>query len=120
MKKFDYKSDYKKFNPKSEVKITFMDGKEEVTKKVHIISINAKGLSFEDKENIYECTPAEVKNIQKRSKKILFLAVVTIVFLILIFTGKLIKNFWDRHNDNKYQYYHYEEVQSYYGVDWYK
>lgn len=83
--KFDYKNEYQKFKPKSRVKITFMDGTKEVTKKVRIISINAKGISFEDKESVYECTPSEIKNIRKRNKKLLALiAVFTVLVLIIL------------------------------------
>ncbi len=81
--KFDYKNEYQKFKPKSKVKITFMDREKEVTKKVRIISIDAKGISFEDKENVYECTPAEIKNIRKKSKRLLALIVTSIIFVLI-------------------------------------
>lgn len=65
MKKFDYKSVYKKYRSGDKVKITFMDAKVPVTETVRIISINDKKISFEDKENVYECTSTEIVNIKK-------------------------------------------------------
>lgn len=97
--KFDYKNEYQKFKPKTKVKISFMDGKGAVTKNVHITSINAKGISFEDKENVYECTPDEIKNIRKRSKKLTVLIVVTMVFVLMILTDALIR--WTTDNSRK-------------------
>ena len=64
MKKFDYKSAHKKYRSGDTVKITFMDDKVSVTEIVRIISINDKKISFEDKENIYECTSSEIVNIR--------------------------------------------------------
>ena len=65
MKKFDYKSVYKKYRSGDRVKITFMDAKRPITETVRIISINDKKISFEDKENVYECTSTEIVNIKK-------------------------------------------------------
>ena len=102
--KFNYKSDYKKFKPNSKVKITFMDGKNEVTKKVRIISIGEKAISFEDKETVYECTPSEIKNI-KKSRKILISIIIFGIFLLLITLVNYI-----------YSYYYKYGVVSAYGV----
>ena len=65
MQKFDYKSAYKKYRSGDRVKITFMDAKRPITETVRIISINDKKISFEDKENVYECTSTEIVNIKK-------------------------------------------------------
>ena len=65
MKEFDYKSDYKKFRSGNVVRITFIDGKMPITKIAQIISIDDKKISFEDKENIYECIPKEILRIKK-------------------------------------------------------
>ena len=63
MKKFDYKSAYKKFHCGDMAEITFIDNKKALTKEVRINSINDKKISFEDNKTIYECSPAEIKNI---------------------------------------------------------
>ena len=81
--KFNYKSDYKKFKPNSKVRITFMDGKNEITKKVRIISIGEKAISFEDKETVYECTPSEIKNI-KESRKIFITYFIWIILYFIL------------------------------------
>lgn len=81
--KFSYKSDYKKFNVKDKVKITFWDGKKEITKKVQIVLIDAKKISFKDKETVYECLPSKIKNIRKRSKWITTLFIVSAVFVLI-------------------------------------
>ena len=80
-RKFDYKTSYLKFKPKDKVKITFVDEGKVVTKKAKLISISSKSISFEDKENVYECVPSEIKNIRKRSKK--FLITVLLIWLIV-------------------------------------
>lgn len=90
MKKFDYKNEYQKFKPKSKVKITFMDGKEEATKKVRIISINAKEISFEDKKNVYECTPSEIRNIKKITAKLPILIIISVIFVLLAIVNFLV------------------------------
>ncbi len=71
MKKFDYQSAYKKYRSGDTVKITFMDDKVPVTKTVRIISIDDKKVSFEDEENVYECTPTEIINIKHIRKRLL-------------------------------------------------
>lgn len=63
MKKFDYKSAYKKFHCGDMAEITFIENKKALTKEVRINSINDKKISFEDNKTIYECSPAEIKNI---------------------------------------------------------
>ena len=82
--KFDYKSDYKKFKPEEKVKITFIDSEKSVIKKVKIISIDAKKISFEDKENIYECVPSEIIKIKKSGKTIKNMILLLEIFLLTI------------------------------------
>ena len=65
MQKFDYKSAYKKYRSGDKVKITFIDKKIPVTETVRIISIDDKKISFEDKENICECSSSEIMGIRK-------------------------------------------------------
>ncbi len=65
MKKFDYQSAYKKYRSGDKVKITFIDKKIPVTETVRIISIDDKKISFEDQENVYECTSTEIVNMKK-------------------------------------------------------
>lgn len=88
--KFDYNSEYQKFKSKNKVKITFMDGKEEVTKKVHIISIDAKEISFEDKEVVYKCVAAEIKNIQKSQNMRALIVVFEILLLLSLMSYTII------------------------------
>ena len=115
MKKFDYLLDYKKFKPKDKVKITFIEDKKEITKKGRIISIDAKGISFENKGYIYEYTPAEIKNIRKRNKKLL---VIFFVFLI----GAVINFIYSSYRSRYEDYEDYEGYTEKYGLifddDW--
>ena len=71
MNKFDYQSDYKKFKNGDNVKISFKDGKNTITKNVKIISIGSKKISFKDMETVYECTSSEIKDITKQKNYIL-------------------------------------------------
>ena len=91
--KFDYKSDYKKFNSKDKVKISFLDDGMLIRKKVQIISIDAKKISFEDKKCIYECVPSEIKKIKRYGK--IFTAVIVRfeIFLLTIFVDIGIRKF---------------------------
>ncbi|MBP5344223.1 MAG: hypothetical protein J6Y85_04035 [Alphaproteobacteria bacterium] len=88
---FDYKSEYKKFKPKTKVKITFTDenGKT-ITKRCRIISINDKEISFQNKSYLYECKPADIKKIQKRSKHLLLFIIVSYLLVLVIIFNKII------------------------------
>lgn len=85
MKKFDYKSAYKKYHSGDTVKITFMDDKVPVTKTVRIISIDDKTVSFEDKENVYECTSSEIVNIRGTFLLRSFILLESFVLLVISF-----------------------------------
>ena len=83
MKEFDYKSDYKKFRSGNVVRITFIDGKMPITKIAQIISIDDKKISFEDKENIYECIPKEILRIKKNGIMDYILSAILIEFVVI-------------------------------------
>ena len=109
--KFNYKSDYKKFKPNDKVKITFIDENGKiVTKCCHITSISDKKIIFENKTDVYECAPSDIKNIQKWNRKI-FILLITVIILA---TTSLLSTL--------YNYYSYKSNLSAYGVymddDW--
>lgn len=109
MKKFDYLSDYKKFKPKDKVKITFIEGKKEITKKGRIISIDAKGISFENKGYIYGYSPAEIKNIRKRNKKLLVIFFVFLIGAVINFIYSSYRSLYDWSRDDRSRYEDFTE-----------
>jgi len=90
-KKFDYKSNYKKFKEKDKIKVTFIDKNGKiVTKRCRITSIDGKKIVFEDKTNTYKCTPSDIKSIKKKSKTVIALIIMFFLSLIALLMAKVV------------------------------
>ncbi|MBR6412443.1 MAG: hypothetical protein IKS41_04715 [Alphaproteobacteria bacterium] len=87
MKKFNYKSDYKKFNCDEFVRITFINEGAIFTKNAQIILIDNEKISFVDKEDVYTCISSEILYMKKLKKswKVLYVLIGCVFFAYIFY-----------------------------------